>query len=135
MRIPLLHIVDPVGEAVAEKGLKKVGLLGTGYTMGKPFYRERLSERFGVEALVPDEAARRDLHNIIFGELCVGVVREESRVRFLEVIETLRTRGARAIILACTELPMILHQEEVDVPLFDSARLHVGKAVEMAMGE
>jgi len=133
MRIPLLHIVDPVGEAIVAQGLKKVGLLGTGYTMGKTFYMDRLARRFGVEAIVPDEAEKSDVHRIIFDELCVGQVTQDSRQRILEVIKSLKARGAEGIILGCTELPMIVREEDVDVPLFSSTMLHVDKALEWAL--
>ena len=133
MRIPLVHIVDPVGDAIVQQGLRKVGLLGTGYTMGKPFYTERLVRRFDVEAIVPDEEDRADVHRMIFDELCLGVVRDESRRRFLEVIDSLASRGAEGIILGCTELPVIVGAEDVDLPLFNSTQLHVEKALEIAL--
>ena len=133
MKIPLLHIVDPVGQAVVAAGIKTVGLLGTAYTMGKPFYVQRLAHRFDVEAIVPDESERRDVHRMIFDELCLGRVREPSRRRFLEVIRSLERRGAHAIILGCTELPMILHDDLVNLPLFNSTRLHVEKALALAL--
>lgn len=133
MRIPLVHIVDPVGDAIVGQGLRKVGLLGTGYTMGKPFYVERLAMRFDVEGIVPDERDRADLHRIIFDELCLGVVKDESRKRFLKVIDSLVSRGAEGIILGCTELPVIVADEDVDVPLFDSTQLHVERALEIAL--
>ena len=135
MRIPLLHIVDPVGEAIVAQGLKRVGLLGTGYTMGKAFYVDRLARRFDVEAIVPDETEKADVHRIIFDELCLGKVKEDSRQRFLEVVESLKTRGAQGIILGCTEVPMIVREADVDVPLFNSTMLHVDKALERALDE
>ncbi|MFH0963069.1 MAG: aspartate/glutamate racemase family protein [Planctomycetota bacterium] len=135
MKIPLLHIVDPTGEAIRARGLRAVGLLGTGYTMGKPFYRERLAKKFGVTALVPDAEERRDVHRIIFEELCLGTVREESRERFREVMEGLKERGAEGIVLGCTELPMLISGTDTELPLFNSTQLHVDKALELAMGE
>lgn len=133
MRIPLMHIVDPVGEAIARQGLRKVGLLGTGYTMGKPFYVERLAKRFGVEGIVPDEKEGADVHRMIFDELCLGVVKDESRRRFLEVIDLLASRGAEGIILGCTELPVIIEDKDVKLPLFNSTQLHVDRALERAL--
>ena len=133
MRIPLLHIVDPVGKAITAQGLKKVGLLGTGYTMGKPFYMDRLAAKFDVEAIVPDEAEKADVHRIIFEELCLGAVNDDSRQRLLEVIESLKGRGAEGMILGCTELPMILNEAHVDVPLFNSTMLHVEETLNRAL--
>jgi len=134
MRVPLVHIVDPVGDAVVQQGLRRVGLLGTGYTMGKPFYVERLARRFDVEAIVPNEEERADVHRIIFDELCLGAVKDRSRRRFLEVIDSLASRGAEGIILGCTELPVIVAERDVDLPLFNSTQLHVEKALEIALG-
>jgi len=127
--IPLLHIADAVGAAIQAAGLRRVGLLATAFTMEQPFYRERL-ERFGVEVLVPEPGDRAEVHRIIFGELCRNAVQEESRETYRRVMADLVARGAEGIILGCTEITLLVGPDDVNVPVFDTTRLHVEAAVE-----
>lgn len=133
VHIPILHIVDPIGEAVREKGIRKIGLLGTQVTMDEPFFADRLRDRYGIESLVPEKRNRKLLHQIIFDELTVGQIREESRQKLIVVIEELSKRGAEGIILGCTELMLILSRKDTEVPLFDTTGLHAKAAVDFAL--
>lgn len=133
--VPLIHIADAAGEAMTSRGLQSVGLLGTRYTMEMGFYRDRLSERFGIEALVPDEPGREAINRIIFDELCQGEIREFSRRTVAAEVASLRDRGAGAILLACTELGLLVEREAGGLPLFDTARLHAQAALELILGE
>ena len=131
--IPLIHIGDSTGKAIRKAGLKRVGLLGTAFTMEKPFYRERLQSQFDLDVLIPDEDERKMVHRVIYEELVGGKVREESRTAYLAVIERLRNRGAEGIILGCTEIMLLVDQEHVDLPLFDTTRQHALDGVEFAL--
>lgn len=131
--IPLIHIADSTGKAIRVAGLSKVGLLGTAFTMEKPFYRERLQNDFELEVLIPDSDEREMIHRVIYEELVGGKVREESRAGYLAVIERLRERGAEGIILGCTEIMLLLDQEHIDLPLFDTTRLHAIDGVDFAL--
>ena len=130
--IEVLHIADATGLEIKARGLKKVGLLGTKFTMEKDFYKKRL-ERFGVETIVPEEADRDEVHRVIFGELCAGVIRPESRERLGKIIEGLSARGAQGVVLGCTELPLIIGQADSPVPAFDTTRIHALAAVRRAL--
>jgi aspartate racemase len=120
VKIPLIHICDVAGAAITDAGKKRVGLLGTAFTMEMPFYRQRLIEKFGLEVLVPEEADRAEAHRIIFDELVQGIVTQESKQKYKEMIRRLVAKGAEAIILGCTELMMIVGAEDAAVPLFDT---------------
>ncbi|MDR2960738.1 MAG: aspartate/glutamate racemase family protein [Stenotrophomonas sp.] len=133
-RLPLLHIADPTATAIVRAGARRVGLLGTAFTMEQDFYRGRLEQRFGLEVLVPDAADRRCVHDIIYQELILGVVSETSRRRYAEVIARLTARGAEAIILGCTEIMLLVRPEDSAVPLFDTTSLHAIAAVDAALG-
>lgn len=126
--IPLLHIADPTAEAILSTGLHRVGLLGTRFTMEQPFYRERLESRHGIQVLVPDDADRAEVHRVIYEELCLGSVREESRQVYRQVIERLVERGAEAVILGCTEIGLLVGTADASVPLFDTTLLHARAA-------
>lgn len=132
MRIPLIHIVDITGQALRAAGVKKPLLLATSYTMEQPFYRERLRETFGIEAMVPDKAGRDAVHNIIFGELCCGIVKDSSRAIYLDVIAAGRAAGCDAVILGCTEIGMLIGADDTGLPTFDSTLLHAMAAVDFA---
>ncbi|MGC1303627.1 MAG: aspartate/glutamate racemase family protein [Caulobacteraceae bacterium] len=132
--IPLLHIVDPTAERIRAAGYKRVGLLGTAFTMEQDFYKGRLAERFGLEVLVPDAADRATVHEVIYGELTVGTVNPASRAAYREIIARLVARGAEAIILGCTELMLLVQPSDSAVPLFDTTELHATAAVDRALG-
>ncbi len=131
--LPLLHIADPTAQAILQAGLRTVGLLGTAFTMEEDFYRGRLSDRFGLEVLVPDADDRRDVHDIIYRELIAGVVSEASRQVYVDVIARLVARGAEAIILGCTEIMLLVREQDSPVPLFDTTTLHARAAVDAAL--
>ncbi|MBV2150129.1 aspartate/glutamate racemase family protein [Sphingobium sp. AS12] len=131
--MPLLHIADPTAEKIAAAGFRRVGLLGTAFTMEQPFYKSRLRELFGLDVLVPDDADRRRVHNIIYKELVAGVVSPVSRDVYREIIARLIDRGAEAIILGCTEIMLLVGAEDSAVPLFDTTRLHAEAAVDRAL--
>lgn len=131
--IPLLHIADPTAAAIQAAGLNRVGLLGTRFTMEQAFYRERLEQRHGIRVLIPDEAQRQDVHRIIYEELCLGQVREESRQFYRRIIASLVAQGAQAVILGCTEIGLLVGAGDASVPLFDTTGLHAQQAAEWAL--
>jgi aspartate racemase len=133
--IPFLHIADVTGRAVAAAGVPRAGLLGTRYTMEREFYRGRLERNHGLTVLVPDEPDRTAVHQIIFGELVQGIVRGESRERFLGVIDRLRERGAEGIIAGCTEIELLVGPGDVSLPYFPTTRLHALAAVDLALAD
>ncbi|MBD3734387.1 MAG: aspartate/glutamate racemase family protein [Sphingopyxis sp.] len=130
--LPLIHIADPVTAAIKAAGLSRVGLLGTAFTMEQDFYRARMAEA-GLDVIVPDEAGRAAVHRVIYDELVQGVIREDSRGAYRQVIAALIDRGAEAIILGCTEIMLLVGPEDSAVPLFDTLALHVEAAVERAL--
>jgi aspartate racemase len=131
--LPLIHIADATGLAVRAAGLRRPALLATRYTMEQDFYCGRLAARHGVEAMVPDERGRELVHRIIYEELCVGIVRAQSKAAYLEEIERLRRQGADGVILGCTEVGLLLGPEDTDLPVFDTTRLHVEKVLDVAL--
>ena len=122
--IPLLHIADPTARAIQQAGFTKVGLLGTRFTMEQDFYRSRLEKNHGLKVLTPSTSGRDLVHQIIYEELCLGQVKETSRQAYLQVIDDLRQQGARAIILGCTEIAMLVQPQHTQLPLFDTTALH-----------
>jgi aspartate racemase len=133
IRIPLLHIADATAEQIKLLNLHTVGLLGTKFTMEQDFYRGRLSEKFGLEVLIPADDERDIVHRVIYDELCLGTIRESSKFEYLRIINNLVKRGAQGIILGCTEIPLLLKQEDVAVPIFDTTTIHAKHAVEVAL--
>lgn len=133
--IPLLHIADPVGRAIAAQRLTKVGLLGTAFTMEQPFLRDRLQREFGLEVITPDSKDRSDVHRIIYDELVRGVVTEPSRALYRAIMQRLADQGAQAIILGCTEIMLLVGQEDSPVPLFDTTTQHALAAVDAALAQ
>lgn len=131
--LPLLHIADATADALLSAGARRPALLATRYTMEQAFYKGRLRDRHGIEALVPDEAGRELVHRVIYEELCRGVVREESRTACLRVIDDLRRRGADGVVLGCTEVAMLIGQPDTDLPVFDTTRLHCERALDAAL--
>ncbi len=131
--IPVHHIADAAAQSILKKDLKKVGLLGTKYAMEGEFYRKRLMDKFGLEAIIPDEGDRCTINRIIFDELCAGVINPASKEIFLTIIDKLIEEGAEGIILGCTEIPLLIKQEDVSIPIFDTMTLHAVSAVELAL--
>lgn len=130
--IPLLHIADPAAAAIKAAGLTRIGLLGTRFTMEQDFYRERL-ESHGLKVLIPGEEDRAVVHAVIYDELCLGVVREESRKEFVGIIDRLVGHGAQAIVLGCTEISLLIRPTDARVPLFDTTALHAADAVRWSL--
>ena len=131
--LPLLHIVDPTARAIASAGYRRVGLLGTAFTMEKAFYRQRLADRFGIEAIVPDPADRAQVHRVIYEELVSGQVLPQSRADYVAIIARLQAAGAEAVILGCTEIMLLIGEDDSPLPLFDTTRLHARAAAEHAL--
>jgi amino-acid racemase len=131
--IPVLHIADATAEVLIGNGVKKVGLLGTLFTMEHEFYKGRLSQKYGLQVLVPSEEDRKIVHKIIYRELCLGKIVGESRAAYLRIIDDLASEGAEAVILGCTEIGMLVNQSDTSVRLFDTTAIHAQKAVECAI--
>ncbi|SHL62568.1 aspartate/glutamate racemase family protein [Rhodanobacter sp. OK091] len=131
--IPLLHIADPTATEIKRAGHSTVGLLGTRFTMEQAFYRDRLSERHGLQVIVPDSEDRETVHRIIYEELCLGVVNPESRSEYRRIMRTLASQGAQAIILGCTEISLLVNQQDSEIPLFDTTAIHARAAAEEAL--
>lgn len=131
--LPLLHIADPTAEAIKAKGLRRVGLLGTAFTMEQEFYRVRLEQEHGLEVLIPEDHDRAEVHRVIYDELVNGIVNETSRVSYRDVIARLVARGAEGVILGCTEIMLLVREEDSAVPLFDTTSLHAKAALNLAL--
>jgi len=132
--VPVIHIVDETAAAIRAAGLDTVALLGTGFTMRMPFYRERLASR-GVEAVVPDEPRLTELHDLIYGRLARGIVDDAGRALARKAADELVARGAQGVIAGCTEIPMVMTADDVDVPYFDALALHADAAVRFALAD
>ena len=131
--IPILHLADATAARVKQRGMSKVGLLGTSFTMEKDFYKGRLADAHGLEVVVPSPADRRVIHRIIYQELCLGIVKEESRQQYLTIMNRMRGDGVEGIIEGCTEIVMLVGQEHTDIPLFDTTAIHAEEAVQLAL--
>jgi aspartate racemase len=135
IHIPLLHIADATAEKIQAAGLTKIGLLGTRFTMEQDFYKGRLVDLFGLEVLTPEALEREVVHRVIYDELCLGVVREESRQEYIRIMDNLVEAGAEGIILGCTEIELLVKDGDSSVPLFPTTRIHALAAVEHALAE
>ena len=133
VNIPLIHIADPTAERIKARGFRRIGLLGTRFTMEDDFYRGRLEKKHGLEVVVPDEADRQLVHQVIYYELCDGRLQEESRKKFQAVIEKLAGAGAQGVILGCTEIGLLVKQKNSPLPVFDTTVIHAEAAVEYAL--
>lgn len=133
VRAPLVHIADATAKRVRSAGVRRIGLLGTRYTMEQDFYRRRLEERHGLEVIVPAAEDRAEVHRVIFEELVLGQVRERSRARYAAICAALLGEGAQGIVAGCTEIGMLLRPEDVAAPLFDTTEIHAQAAVELAL--
>lgn len=131
--IPILDIVDATASKIKEKNLKKVGLLGTNFTMSQDFYRKRLEVQHKLNVIIPNEEDREIIHRIIYQELILGQINEKSKKQYLKIIKELQKNGAEGIILGCTEIPLLIKQKEVPIPIFDTTQIHAEKAVEYAL--
>ncbi|MBN2409524.1 MAG: aspartate/glutamate racemase family protein [Candidatus Aminicenantes bacterium] len=133
IRIPLLHIVDATAAEIKGRSIRKVGLLGTRFTMEQDFYKQRLSRDDGPEVIIPDERERELIHGILYNELCLGEIKDASKDVFQRIIAGLVSRGAQGIVLGCTEIPLLVNQKDYDIPLFDTTTIHACAAVDMAL--
>jgi aspartate racemase len=133
VRIPLLHIADATAKAVSARGLKKIGLLGTRFTMEEDFYKGRLSREHGIDVHVPDGPDREAVHRVIFQELVVGRIESSSRQKLAAIIEGLARSGAEGVILGCTELGLLVKEKDSPLPLFDTTLIHAQAAVDFAL--
>ena len=133
--IPLLHIADATAALLAEKGLDKVALLGTAYTMEQDFYKQRLKEKYGISVLIPSDSDRKRVHTVIFDELCMGQATPSAKEDYLRIISDLAKNGAQAIILGCTEIGLLVQQTDTPIQLFDTTLIHAQRAVRVALDD
>jgi aspartate racemase len=134
IKIPLLNLIDATAEQIKQDGFSKVGLLGTKFTMEQDFYRGRLSDRFGMEVIIPNDEERELIHHVIYNELCLGVVDQTSKENFIKIINNLIDHGAEGIILGCTEIPLLVRQSDIRIPIYDTTGIHARAAVRCALG-
>lgn len=132
-KLPLLHIADATGERIAQSGLKKVGLLGTAFTMEQSFYKDRLIEKFNLDVLTPTADDREIVHNIIYNELCLGQINQQSKKEYQRIMSSLVEQGAEGIILGCTEITLLVNEKDTTVKVFDTTAIHAQKAVEVSL--
>jgi len=133
VKIPLLHIADATATVLLKNGIQRVGLLGTAFTMEQDFYKGRLVEKFGLEVLVPDENDRRQVHDVIYNELCLGTINPKSKQAYIDIVDRLARKGAQAVILGCTEIGLLIGQADTAMPLYDTAKIHAAEAVAWAL--
>jgi aspartate racemase len=131
--IPVLHIADATAEKLLADRVKRVGLLGTRFTMAHDFYKGRLTDKFGIDVMVPDTEARDTVHKIIFSELCLGKISSRSRDKYLKIIKELHAKGAEAVILGCTEIALLVQQKHTSITLYDTTEIHAAQAVKYAL--
>jgi len=133
VKIPLLHIADATAEKIKGRGLNKVGLLGTRFTMVEDFYKGRLERNHGLEVMIPDEKGMEIVHRVIYEELVLGIIQETSKTKYVKVMQELVNAGAEGIILGCTEIGLLVSQKDVQVPVFNTTEIHATVAVDMAL--
>ena len=133
VEIPLLHIAEATGQAIKAKGLSKVALLGTKYVMEKDFYKDLLTNKFGIEVLIPTAEERDFIHEVIYGELVQGVITDASRAGYKKIIQNLADQGAEGAILGCTEIPLLIKPNDVRIPTFNTTKIHAEQAVAWAL--
>jgi len=133
IEIPLLHIADATADEIKKQGIKTIGLLGTRFTMEQDFYAGRLADKHGLKVLIPEKEDREIVHRVIYDELVLGEVKDESRAEYLRIMDQLQSEGAEGIIEGCTEIVMLVQQKHIAIPLFDTTAIHARKAVEMAL--
>ena len=129
----VLHIADVTGAAISKNQIQKVGLLGTRFTMEGDFYKKRLKDNYGIEVIIPEDADRQIIHDIIYNELCLGIIKDDSRQKYINIINKLCANGAEGIILGCTEIPLLIKQSDVLIPVYDTTKIHAESAVDFAL--
>ncbi|MEA4919821.1 MAG: aspartate/glutamate racemase family protein [Clostridiaceae bacterium] len=132
INVPIIHIAEATAEVLKQQGIRKIGLLGTKYTMTQDFYKQKLQSA-GISVLVPDEKGIETVNGIIFNELCLGVISDTSKKKFLDIIQELSSQGAQGIILGCTEIGLLICQDDTDLPVFDTTWIHALKAAKLAL--
>lgn len=133
INVPVLHIADAVAEQIKAEKLKKVGLLGTRFTMEQDFYKDRIYEKYGIEVIIPSKEERCVIHDIIYNELVRGIIKPESKDKYKKIIQGLVEQGAEGVILGCTEIPILIKQEDINIRIFDSTTIHAEYAVKFAL--
>ena len=133
VKIPFIHIADATAKQIKAKGIKKIALLGTGFTMEQDFYKGRLIDKFGLEVLVPEKPDRDIVHRVIYDELCQGKIEASSKLEYVRIMAELVKQGAEGIILGCTEIMILVSQEDSSVPVFDTTTIHAVAAVDFAL--
>ena len=133
IQVPLLHIADAAADEIKSRDMKKVGLLGTKFTMEQDFYKKRIKDCYGIEVIIPEQEERDIVHKVIYKELISGIINESSRKKFQKIIENLKLRGAEGVILGCTEIPLLIKDKDSAIPVFDTTMLHARKAVNLAL--
>ncbi len=133
--VPFLHIAAATGEEISKRKIKRVGLLGTKFTMEKDFYKAMLRESYGIEVVIPDDEDRQSVHDVIYRELVHGNIRDESRRLYQSIIKKLVNKGAEGVVLGCTEIPLLISANDVDIPVFDTTTIHAEKAVDWALAD
>ena len=129
----VLHIADFTGAAISKDQIQKVGLLGTRFTMEGDFYKKRLKDNYDIEVIIPEDTDRQIIHDIIYNELCLGVIKDDSRQKYIDIINKLCANGAEGIILGCTEIPLLIKQSDVLIPVYDTTKIHAESAVDFAL--
>lgn len=135
INVPLLHIADATAQLLVKDGISRVGLLGTGFTMREDFYKGRLRDKFAIDVLVPNQIQQAQVHQIIYQELCLGEIKPASKALYLEIIADLAAQGAQAVILGCTEIGLLVNQQDTLTPLYDTTAIHAQAAVIMATSD
>ena len=133
VNIPLLHIADATADVLVQASVRKVGLLGTAFTMEQEFYKGRLSEKYGIDVVVPDAPDRKLVHDIIYQELCLGLLKQSSKQKYIRIVDKFTEMGARGVILGCTEIGMLISQNDTVTTLYDTTKIQAAKAVEWAI--
>ncbi len=133
INIPILNIIDSVASNIKDQGFKKIGLIGTKFTMEEDFYRLRLKEKHGIDSIIPNKAERDYIHRIIMDELSIGVLKDSSRRKYISIIEELAREGAEGVILGCTEIPLLVKSKDCNIPTFDTTEIHAKAAVDKAL--
>jgi aspartate racemase len=131
--IPIVHIADATGEKLQEQNITKVGLLGTAFTMQQDFYKQRLVDKFGIEVIIPSEDDVKIIHDIIYHELCLGSIKKDSKNEYLRIMDNLSNLGCQGVILGCTEIGLLINQDDTEVQLFDTTKIHVQHTIKKAL--
>jgi aspartate racemase len=133
IKIPILHIADTTAHVLIKDEITKVGFIGTAFSMSEDFYTSRLKDKFGINAIVPNVEDQKIIHDIIYNELCLGVIRNDSKVEYIKIMNKLQNEGAQAIILGCTEISMLIKQEDTNIKLYDTTSIHAKASVQEAI--